>query len=145
MVKGANQALLLVPLITCSLLHLVHMMVVLSLVAGTDPLPSPCPSLDPPGAPPPAKSKPMACSQVAAGTQLSQFLPCPWGAVQMEEWFSWSQGCTMKCQNPASLNTSGSQVILCTNKIHSITIMFSALHSRRTLMSLQLPSLQGGG
>lgn len=47
MVKGANQVLLLVLLITYSLLHLVHMMVVLSLVAGTDPLLSPCPSLDP--------------------------------------------------------------------------------------------------
>ena len=141
MVKGANQALLLVPLITYSLLHLVHMMVVLSLLAETGPLPSPCPSLDPPGTPPPAKSQHMACCQVAEGTQLSQCLPSPWGAVQVAEWFSWSQGYTMKRQKTASLNTSGSQVILCTNKIRPITIMLSALHSCRTLMSVQLLSL----
>jgi len=60
MVKGATQALLLVPLITCSLLHLVHVMVVLSLVAQTGPLPSPCPSLDPCSTPPPAKSQHVA-------------------------------------------------------------------------------------
>lgn len=86
MVKGANQALLLVPLITYSLLYLVHMMVVLSLVAEPGPLPSPCPSLDPPGTTPPAKSQHMARCQVAAGTQPSQCLPCPW------EQFRWLNG-----------------------------------------------------